>query len=49
MSGALIIITGLIYVGVAVDLALRGNWPLSIAYSGYAFANIGLYLAVKEI
>lgn len=48
MSGALIIITGLIYVGVAVDLAWRGNWPLSIAYAGYSFANIGLYLAVKE-
>lgn len=47
MAGWLIIVTGLIYVGVAVDLAVAGKTGLSIAYTGYALSNIGLWLAVQ--
>lgn len=47
MSAPLIIITGLIYLYVSVDLFLSNNNGLSLAYFGYAFANIGLYMAVK--
>ena len=46
MSAGLIAITGLIYLYVAVDLYLQGKVGLSIAYTGYAFSNIGLILAV---
>lgn len=47
MSGALIALTGVIYAYVALDQAIRGNIGLCIAYTGYAFANIGLYLLAK--
>lgn len=48
MSGWLIAITGLIYAAVAVDMALRGNWMMTVVYAGYAFSNIGLYYLSKS-
>lgn len=47
MSPILIAITGVIYLWVAGDLAWHGNAGLAIAYLGYAFANVGLYIAAK--
>lgn len=47
MSGWLIAITGLIYAYVAIEQGFKGNVGLAIAYTGYAFANIGLYLLAK--
>lgn len=47
MSRSLIIITGLIYAYIAIESALKGNWPLAIVYAGYAFANAGLYLIAE--
>lgn len=43
MSAWLIIVTGLIYAYIAFDQGLKGNIPMLIIYSGYAFSNIGLY------
>lgn len=43
MSGFLIILTGFIYLYVAVDQAIKGNSGMCIAYVGYAFANYGLF------
>ena len=43
MSAWLIALTGLIYLGVALEQAYKGNMPMFICYLGYAFANIGLY------
>lgn len=48
MSGFLIAITGLIYAYVAAEQGYRGNAGLAIAYAGYAFANIGLYLVAGK-
>jgi hypothetical protein len=47
MSGWLIALTGLIYAYVAIEQGVKGNIGLAIAYTGYAFANIGLYLLAK--
>lgn len=47
MSGPLIVITGMIYAYVATEQCLRGNPGLAIAYAGYAFANVGLYLVAR--
>lgn len=47
MSGPLIILTGLIYLWVAIDQYRQGNVGLAVAYSGYAYSNIGLYLLAK--
>lgn len=47
MSGHLIVLTGLIYLWVAVDQALRGNSGLAIAYAGYAFSNVGLWMVAR--
>lgn len=44
MSGTLIIVTGVIYAIVAVDQFAHGNNGMGIAYLGYAFANIGLWM-----
>ncbi len=48
MAGWLIALTGLIYAYVAADLAWQGKTGLSIAYVGYAFANVGLYIAATR-
>lgn len=48
MSSWLIALTGMIYLGVSIDLWWEGKNGLAIAYFGYAFANIGLYLVAKN-
>ena len=47
MSKWLIAITGLIYAYVAIEQYFKGNTNMAIVYSGYAFANIGLYMLAK--
>jgi hypothetical protein len=47
VSPILIAITGAIYLWVAGDLAAHGKTGLAIAYLGYAFANVGLYMAAR--
>lgn len=47
MAPHLIAITGVIYAYVAVDLWLHGKTGLSLAYVGYAFANVGLWMAAR--
>jgi len=47
MAGWLIILTGGIYAVVAADLWCHGKTGLAIAYLGYAFANVGLYMASR--
>jgi hypothetical protein len=47
MSPHLIAICGVIYLVVAVDLAVHGKYGLSIAYAGYSFSAIGLYMAAR--
>jgi hypothetical protein len=43
MSGWLIALVGIVYLGVAVEQGLRKNWPMCVVFTGYAFSNIGLY------
>jgi hypothetical protein len=47
MSGPLILITGLIYLYVAVDQSFKGNTGMGMAYAGYAFSNVGLFMLAK--
>ena len=47
MSGWLVILTGAIYAYIAVEQGIKGNTAMAVVYSGYAFSNVGLYLAVK--
>lgn len=48
MSGTLIIITGLIYAYVSLEQGVKGNAGMCMAYAGYAFSNIGLYLLATK-
>lgn len=48
MSGWLIALTGVIYAYVALEQGFKGNAGMAIAYAGYAFANIGLYLLASK-
>jgi hypothetical protein len=48
MAGWLIALTGVVYAYVAADLAWHGKSGLAIAYAGYAFANVGLYMAATR-
>lgn len=43
MSAWLIALTGLIYLGVAIEQAVNKNAPMCVVYVGYALANVGLY------
>jgi uncharacterized protein YbjT (DUF2867 family) len=47
MSSWLIALTGVIYLYVSAELYYEGKTGLAIAYFGYAFANVGLYIAAK--
>lgn len=47
MSGWLVILTGLIYAYIAIEQGIKGNTSMAVVYSGYAFSNVGLYLAVR--
>ena len=48
MSGWLIILTGLIYTFIAFEQWLKGNTGMAMAYSGYAFSNIGLWMLATK-
>lgn len=47
MSSWLIAFIGLVYAGIAVDNFLKGNFPMSVVFGGYAFSNIGLYVIAR--
>ena len=48
MSSWLILITGLIYLYIAVEQGIKGNYGMLITYIGYAFANVGLYMLATK-
>jgi hypothetical protein len=48
MSAWLIIVTGLIYAYIGCEQALKGNVPMAVVYSGYAFSNVGLYILASK-
>lgn len=47
MSGSLIILVGIIYGYVAIEQWFTGNTAMFIVWAGYAFANFGLWMALK--
>jgi hypothetical protein len=47
LSSWLIAVVGLVYLYIGVEQYLKGNSPLGITFVGYAFSNIGLYMAAK--
>ncbi len=47
VSAYLIVATGLIYLGVAVEQTLKGEWPMGVIFFGYAFSNVGFLLALR--
>jgi hypothetical protein len=48
MSGWLIAVCGLIYAYVAAEQWYKGNYGMFIAYTGYSYANIGLYILASK-
>lgn len=44
MAGWLILGVGIVYFFVSIKLFLEGNTGLAIAFLGYAFSNVGLYM-----
>lgn len=48
MSAWLIIVTGLIYAYIAGEQAFKGNLPMAVVYSGYAFSNVGLWIMASK-
>ena len=47
MSATLIALTGAMYLYVSIDQFWRGNTGMGVAYLGYAFSNVGLYLLAR--
>ncbi|CAB5194935.1 hypothetical protein UFOVP167_37 [uncultured Caudovirales phage] len=47
MSAWLIILTGAIYAYVAFEQGMKGNTGMAMAYAGYAFSNIGLWMLAR--
>lgn len=48
MSGWLIALTGLVYLYVSLEQLHKGNTGMFIAYLGYAFSNVGLYMLASK-
>lgn len=48
MSGWLIAFSGCIYLYVSLEQLHQGNIGMFIAYLGYSFSNIGLYLLASK-
>jgi hypothetical protein len=48
MAAWLIAAMGLVYLVVSVDLLLKGNTGLGIAFIGYALGNVGLTLEAMK-
>lgn len=48
MSGWLIATVGIVYGYVSFEQFMKGNIGLGIAYMGYSFANIGLYMLATK-
>lgn len=48
MSAWLILLTGLIYLYIAIEQGIKGNYGMLIAYLGYAFSNVGLYMLAAK-
>lgn len=48
MSAWLIALTGVIYLYVAFEQGYKSNYGMLIAYLGYAFANLGLYMLATK-
>lgn len=47
MAAWLIAVIGVVYLVVAVQLLLQGKIGLGIAFLGYSFSNIGLWMAAR--
>ena len=47
MSSWLIAVIGVVYLFVAVDLYIKGQLGLSIAFLGYSLGNVGLFMEAK--
>lgn len=47
MAAPLIAIFGVGYLVIAIDLLVKGQTGLGIAFIGYAVGNVGLYIAAK--
>jgi len=47
MSAWLLALTGLIYLGVAIDQAAKKQYGMATVYVSYAAANVGFIFAVK--
>ena len=43
LTGALIVIPGVCYALASLIYAYQQQWPTAIIYSGYAWANVGLW------
>lgn len=47
MTPWMILVVAAIYCYIAVDLICAGKTGLSVAFLGYAFSNIGLWIAAR--
>lgn len=47
MSGHLIVLVGIIYLGIAVEQTIKSEIAMGVVYFGYALANVGLWWLAK--
>lgn len=47
MSQWLIILVGVIYAYIAAESVFKGDTSIGIVFAGYAFSNVGLWMAAR--
>lgn len=48
MSAWLIAAVGFVYLYIAIEQGIKGNYAMCATYVGYAFANVGLYMLATK-
>ncbi len=47
MAAWLIVLVGVIYAYIAAESVSKGDTSLAIIFAGYAFSNVGLWMAAR--
>lgn len=48
MASWLILVVGAVYAYIATEMFFTGRLPMALTFAGYAFSNIGLWLAARS-
>ena len=49
MAPWLMLFIGAVYLYIAIELLVKGNHGMALAFGAYALSNVGLYIAARAV